>query len=161
MKKRTRHSKITGDFAEALVLYWLSRDGSECARVDHTGIDLIARNPHTRELLGVSVKSRSRYVGTESVSVNLPRKGFDKAREACKAFGCIPYYAIVVDAAADVIRCFLLSLTHLENLVHVQARELFRRSTCRRQSGLRLLAGGIGGRSSHRLPESVADLLDL
>jgi hypothetical protein len=25
MKKSTRHSKITGDFAEALVLYWLSK----------------------------------------------------------------------------------------------------------------------------------------
>jgi hypothetical protein len=36
--KSTRHSKITGDFAEALVLYWLSRDAFECARVDHTGI---------------------------------------------------------------------------------------------------------------------------
>jgi len=49
--KSTRHSKITGDFAEALVLYWLSRSGFECARVDHTGIDLIARNPDTNEFM--------------------------------------------------------------------------------------------------------------
>ena len=27
MKKSTRHSKITGDFAEGLVLYWLSKHG--------------------------------------------------------------------------------------------------------------------------------------
>jgi hypothetical protein len=26
--KSARYSKITGDFAEALVFYWLSRDGS-------------------------------------------------------------------------------------------------------------------------------------
>jgi hypothetical protein len=33
--KSTRHSKITGDFAELLVLYWLSRDAWECTRVVH------------------------------------------------------------------------------------------------------------------------------
>ena len=117
--KSTRHSKITGDFAEALVLYWLSRDGFECARVDHTGIDLIARNRHTNKLRGISVKSRSRYTGTESESVNLPPDGFVKARKACEAFGKYePYYAIVVDGA-NVIRCFLLSLAHLEILVGI------------------------------------------
>lgn len=42
MQKSSRHAKTTGDFGEALVLYWLSRQGYECARVDHTGIDLIA-----------------------------------------------------------------------------------------------------------------------
>ena len=41
--KSTRHAKITGDFGEAAVLYYLSSSGFECARVDHTGIDLIAR----------------------------------------------------------------------------------------------------------------------
>lgn len=58
--KRSRHSKITGDFAERLVLYWLSKYGFECAFVDHTGLDVIARNPHTGELMGISVKSRAR-----------------------------------------------------------------------------------------------------
>ena len=37
--KSTRHSKITGDFAEGLVLYWLSKYGFECARIDHTRVD--------------------------------------------------------------------------------------------------------------------------
>jgi Holliday junction resolvase-like predicted endonuclease len=113
--KSSRHSKIVGDFGEALVLYWLSKDGFECARVDHTGIDLIARNRHTQELMGISVKSRSRSTGTQSASVNLSHDGFDKAREACRAFGCQPYYAIVVDADG-FIRCFLLSLARLEEL---------------------------------------------
>lgn len=115
MKKSSRHSKITGDFAEGLVLYWLSKYGYECARVDHTGIDLIARNPDAPEVMGVSVKSRSRYEGTERESVNLPASGFVKARQACEAFGCVPYYAIVVDGAS-VIRCFLVPLRHVEEL---------------------------------------------
>jgi Holliday junction resolvase-like predicted endonuclease len=63
LSKSSRHSKITGDFAEAPVLYWLSKYGFECAKVDHTGIDLIARNPNSNELMGISVKSRSRNTG--------------------------------------------------------------------------------------------------
>ena len=95
----SRHAKITGDFAEALVLYWLSRDGFECARVDHTGIDLIARNPYTGELMGISVKSRSRLrEGSGEESVTIPNDNFEKVEEACAAFGCVPYFAVVVDA---------------------------------------------------------------
>jgi hypothetical protein len=92
MKKGSNHSKITGDFAEALVLYWLSKHGYECARFDHAGIDLIARVPKSSEVWGISVKGRSRYPGTEKESVNLPKDGFDKARSACEAFRCVPYY---------------------------------------------------------------------
>ena len=77
--KNSRHSKITGDFAEGLVLYWLSKYGFECAKIDHTGIDLIARNPHTNELMGISVKSRSRNIGKEANSVTIPNDNFEKA----------------------------------------------------------------------------------
>lgn len=115
MKKSTRHSKITGDFAEGLVLYWLSKYGYECARVDHTGIDLIAREPNGPEVMGISVKSRSRYEGTDTDSVYIPSKDFVKAEAACKAFGCVAYYAIVVDGDQK-IRCFLLSLNHLQQV---------------------------------------------
>ena len=38
--KSTRHAKITGDFGEKMVLYWLSKYGFECALVDHTGIEI-------------------------------------------------------------------------------------------------------------------------
>src|SRR5437899_11183799 len=100
--KSSRHSKITGDFAEGLVLYWLSKYGFECARVDHTGIDLIARNPHTNELIGVSVKSRCRIAGTEAECVSIPADNFEKTAVACKAFGCVPYFAIVVDADENI-----------------------------------------------------------
>jgi len=116
MKKSTRHSKLTGDFAEGLVLYWLSKYEHECARVDHTGIDLIARNPAHPKPMGISVKSRSRYEGTEGTDINIPPEGLEKAIAACEAFHCEPYYAFVVDAG-NFIRCLVLSLQHLKKLV--------------------------------------------
>lgn len=116
--KSSRHSKITGDFGEMLVLYWLSKHGFECASVDHTGIDLIARNLHTNEIMGISVKSRSRAGGTESESVSIPKDNFQKAKLACDAFGCVPYFAIVVDAGNSV-RVFLISMSHLLELFSI------------------------------------------
>jgi Holliday junction resolvase-like predicted endonuclease len=110
--KSMRHTKITGDFGEAVVLYWLSKYGFECAPVDHTGIDIIAKNPHTKEVMGISVKSRSRNEGTEGVHVSIPNDNFRKAEDACAAFGCKPYFAIIVDAG-DTIRGFILSVKHL------------------------------------------------
>ncbi len=115
INKSTRHAKITGDFGEAVVLYWLSKYGFECAPVDHTGIDIIARNPHTQEVMGVSVKSRSRKEGSEDEYVTIPNANFDKADAACKAFGCKPYFAVVVDGG-DIIRAFILPTEHLLSL---------------------------------------------
>ncbi len=112
LEKSSRHSKITGDFAERLVLYWLSKYGFECAYVDHTGIDIIARNPCNRELMGISVKSRSRNVGKEEECVSLPKENFEKAKEACRAFGCISYFAIVIDAGRE-INMFILPTKRL------------------------------------------------
>jgi hypothetical protein len=114
--KSSRHAKISGDFAEAFVLYWLSKYGYECARVDHTGIDLIARNTNEAEVMGISVKCRDRYEHQEHQPVHLSSDGFVKARAACEAFNCEPYYAIMVDTPTYV-RCFLLSLAHLESIV--------------------------------------------
>ena len=75
--------------------YWLSKFGFECASVDHTGIDLIAGNPHTRELMGISVKNRTRVKGTEQDSITIPSDNFRKATLACEAFGCVPYFALL------------------------------------------------------------------
>ena len=108
--KSTRHSSITGRFAEALVLYWLSRDGFECAQIDHTGIDLLANNCRTGELMGISVKSRSRFAGKETVSLTW-KKDHSKVSAACESFRCTPYYAFVVDAA-DKIKMFIVSKEH-------------------------------------------------
>lgn len=115
INKSSRHSKITGDFAEGLVLYLLSKHGFESARVDHTGIDLIARNPVTNELMGISVKSRSRDNGTEKSHLNIPNDNFGKVDKACQAFGCVPYFAILIDRA-NAITIFILSKDKLLEL---------------------------------------------
>jgi hypothetical protein len=115
MQKSSRHSKITGDVGEAVVLYRLSKRGFECARVDHTGIDVIARRPSSPEVLGTSVKSRSRNEGKETEAINLLRRDDVKIHEACKAFNCVPYVAIVADQGS-VVRGFCLSLTHARKI---------------------------------------------
>jgi hypothetical protein len=115
VRKSTRHAKITGDFGEMAILYWLSKYGFECAQVDHTGIDIIARNPHTNEIMGISVKSRSRTEGAEDEYLSIRNDNFDKAEKACAAFGCVPYFAIVVDAG-ETIRGFILPMTKLLTL---------------------------------------------
>jgi len=113
--KSSRHSKLTGDFGEALVLYWLSRHGYECALVDHTGIDIIARAPDGNTVMGISVKSRSRNPGTEKTGVSIHRADLAKAERACEAFRCVPYFAVVVDAA-NTIQVFLLAEARLLEL---------------------------------------------
>jgi len=115
INKSTRHSKITGDFSENLILYWLSKYGFECANIDHTGIDIIAHNPKTREVMGISVKSRSRNKGTEETSVSISNDNFNKIIRASKAFNCVPYFAIVVDEK-DKIYAFITSMKHLLEL---------------------------------------------
>jgi hypothetical protein len=113
--KSSRHSKITGDFAENLVLYWLSKYGFECARVDHTGIDLIAKNPNTGELMGISVKGRSRNEDRGDSHLPIRKDNFDKAQAACQAFNCTPYFAIVVDRENETL-IFILSMEKLLTL---------------------------------------------
>ena len=108
IKKSSRHSKITGDFAEHLTLYLLSKHGFECAHVDHTGMDIIARNPHTDELMGISVKSRSREEKSAGASMNIRADNFEKLSVACSAFNCQPYFAIVIDRD-DKISVYILS----------------------------------------------------
>ena len=115
ISKSSRHSHITGSFAEALVLYWLSRNGFECARIDHTGIDLIARNCYTDECMGISVKSRSRYKGTESGAVSCAITDYKKIDSACATFNCIAYHAIVVDTG-NCIRMYLLTTEHFRSV---------------------------------------------
>lgn len=111
MQKSTRHSKITGNFGEAIVLYWLSKRGFECAHVDHTGIDLIARRPSSEEILGISVKCRSRTEPGDEAGVNLLHMNDEKIKAACRAFACVPYIAVVVDQGRTV-RGYLTTLDH-------------------------------------------------
>lgn len=114
--KSTRHQKIIGDCGELTICNWLSRSGWEVVIVDHTGIDIVAYNPSTKQRLGITVKSRTRTIGREQSSVNIfsYQKGKNdrqKAIAACEAFACEPWLAVYVEATdqADIY------LTSLEN----------------------------------------------
>lgn len=115
MAKSTRHSKITGNFGELIILYWLSKRGFECAHVDHTGIDLIARRPDSDEMLGISVKTRSRPEARQGAGVDLEFADDKKIVNACTAFRCVPYVAVVVDQGS-VVRGFLTTLGHVREM---------------------------------------------
>ena len=115
MNKSSRHSKITGDFGEHLTLYLLSKFGFECARVDHTGIDIIARNLDTAEVMGITVKARSRNLGRETTSLRIAADHFEKVTKACSAFNCVPYFSIVIDRG-DLTSVYLLPETALIEL---------------------------------------------
>ena len=114
--KSSRHQKIIGNFGESLICNWLSRSGFEVALVDHTGIDVVAYNPLTKQRLGITVKSRTRDVGKEEESVNIfsyqkVKSDREKLLDACEAFACEPWIAVYVETSeyADVY------LTSLEN----------------------------------------------
>jgi hypothetical protein len=115
INKSSRHSKIAADFGEHLVLYWLSKSHFECAPIDHTGIDLIARHPTKPEVMGISVKSRTRTSGTENDCVLIKKGEFSKVKNTCEAFGCLPYFAFVVDADSR-IQVFITTLEHFLEL---------------------------------------------
>ena len=62
--------------------------------------------------MGISVKNRSRNEGKEGTYVSIPNENFGKIEKACDAFGCVPYFAIVVDET-DKIVVFILSMKEL------------------------------------------------
>jgi Holliday junction resolvase-like predicted endonuclease len=113
ISKSSRHAKITGDLGEYLTLYWLSKHGFESARVDHTGIDIIARHPGRTDVLGISVKSRSRNAGKEESSILIEGSQFAKVQNACEAFCCKPYFALFVDGK-DKFFLFILPMSKLQ-----------------------------------------------
>ncbi|MCF6337820.1 MAG: hypothetical protein L3J84_07680 [Gammaproteobacteria bacterium] len=115
VSRSTRHPKIAGNFFESLVLYVMSKNGFECALIDHTGIDLLAKNPHTNELMGISVKGRTRNSGEKAgrVKIDNCNSHFEKIKDACTSFGdAVPYLAIVTDAKG-VITGVVVPLSHI------------------------------------------------
>ena len=118
IEKSSRHQKIIGNLGENLVCNWLSRSGLEVTIVDHTGIDIIAYNPRTKERLGITVKSRTRNPGKEKDPVNLfsYRKGKNdrqKVIDACQAFGCDEWIAVYVETT-DYADLYLTSLRNYD-----------------------------------------------
>ena len=85
------------------------------------GLDLISRNPHDGTLMGISVKARSRNLGAEGTYLSIPNENLIKLEDACQAFGCVPYFALVIDEA-DEILVFILSKKHLIDICPLGAR---------------------------------------
>jgi hypothetical protein len=119
IRKSSRHQHIIGKFGEYLLCNWLSRSGFEVAIVDHTGLDIVAFNPQTKQRLGITVKSRTRNVGKETTKVNIfsYREGKDdrqKLIDACIAFQCEPWIAVYIEtlASADL---YLTSLGNYDS----------------------------------------------
>ena len=104
--KSSRHSKIAGDFGEMIVLYYLSRYGFECARIDHTGIDLLARSADESRPRGITVKTASRIESRKDKPSRQPLSLMDEATKACVPFNADPYIAIVFDGIERI--CILL-----------------------------------------------------
>lgn len=116
--KSTRHQKIIGDCGELTICNWLSRSGLEVVIVDHTGIDIVAYNPSTKQRIGITVKSRTRTIGREESSVNIfsyqkGKNDRNKAIAACEAFACEPWIAVYVEAT-DQADIYLTSLENYE-----------------------------------------------
>ena len=120
--KSSRHSKIAGDFGEMLVLYYLSRYGFECALIDHTGIDLLARSAVEGSPRGISVKTVSRIESRKDQPSRLPLSILTEAESACMAFNADPYIAIVFDGIERL--CILLRSVADIRRDHADARTL-------------------------------------
>jgi hypothetical protein len=115
IEKSSRHPKIIGEFGEHQICNLLSRSGLEVARVDHTGMDVLASDLKTGKRLGITVRSRTRMSGREGNAVTLfrPKEGRGALLEACKAFKAEPWLAIYIETekGADL---YLTSLEHYD-----------------------------------------------
>ena len=80
--KSSRHSKIAGDFGEMIVLYYLSRYGFECARIDLTGIDLLARSPKERRPRGIHANGAPQQRRVRNIDRDPRDAGIGTARDA-------------------------------------------------------------------------------
>ena len=116
--KSSRHNKIIGDFGEHLICNWLSRSGFEVTIVDHTGIDIIAYKPEIGRL-GITVKSRTRTIGTENTNVNLfSDSARQKIDDACETFACKAWIAVYVETTGGADAC----LTAMDGGFHSETR---------------------------------------
>lgn len=119
MQKSERHSKITGDIGESLILYFLSKSNYEPAFVDYTGIDIIAYEKTDNERIGVSVKSRSRTMQRPIDGLKVEGSDYQKIIDSCEYFGAKAYICFVIDVPSTeksgTIHLFLMPIITLLN----------------------------------------------
>ena len=93
-----RHNKISGDFGEHFVCYWLSKRNFQPVIIDYTGIDIIAYNNDLRARWGISVKTRTRIKEkNQKEAIYIFPKEFPLILQACEFFDAKPYFGIVSD----------------------------------------------------------------
>jgi hypothetical protein len=80
--------------------------------VHHNAIAIIARNPKTKERLGISVKSGSATMGTDCERVSISDRELGKVKTACTALKCVPYIALLIEQKKE-IWIFFTTLSHL------------------------------------------------
>ena len=94
-----RHSKISGDFGEHFVCYWLSKRNFQPVIIDYTGIDIVAFNNNLHERWGISVKTRTRTKDkNQQEAINISLRELPLILQACKFFDAKPFFGIVSDA---------------------------------------------------------------
>jgi hypothetical protein len=98
------HSAISGEYAEALVRFELSRDGWEAFTCRGAGIDILAVDSSGKRRIGVSVKNRDRrdvegssttVFGTRTGVTNKADEKVAKFEQVCKSLEAEPWIAVV------------------------------------------------------------------
>jgi len=120
--KSTRHSKLTGDFGRLSYSTGYRSTAMSAHEWTH-GIDIIARAPRSREVLGISVKSRSRLPGTERSPFPSRKRSSPRSPEPAGRFCCTPHFGIVIDGGAT-LRGYIVPMRHLRRLAHSERESL-------------------------------------
>ena len=113
VENSSRHSKITQDFAEAAVFYWLSKCGFKCSKVDQKGIAIIAKKPNMKERFGVLVKIGNGETNRELVSIS--ERELKKVKIDCTALKCIPCIAVLIEQKEETW-ILMSTLKHLSEM---------------------------------------------
>ena len=142
-KKSSRHSEVSGQFGEILVAYLLSKNGFEVARVDHTGLDILAFHRQSRKRLGISVKNRTWDAkgARQNSSVSFPCADLGRLEEACRAFSADPFVAAVVDRPENV-SMWMIPLSRARQLNTVTEKYLYFSVTKKAEAQYRGLPDG-------------------
>ena len=110
-----QHSKITQDFAEAAVFYWLSKCGFNCLRVDHKVIAIIAKKPDIKGRFGVLVKIGNGKVETDRELVSVTERELKRVKTDCSALKCIPCIAVLMEQKEETW-ILMSTLKHLSEI---------------------------------------------
>lgn len=117
MERGDRHKKITGDFGEHFLLYFLSKHSYETALIDYVGIDILATDKlNVGQRIGISVKSRSRTKERWEDGCTMKKNEYTKIITTCKYFDCQPWICFLFDRPEENKGKIYLFLMSVENV---------------------------------------------